>query len=105
MEPSQVLPYFQVAGQIALILGAVFAAYQLFQLERNRREQLSLQTVTAFTTQEFRDAFARVNGLPTGADADAVRSDERMEAAAHTVMMTFEMLGVLVYNHMVPIDT
>lgn len=101
MGPAELLPYFQLAGQVALVIGAVFAGYQLVQIERTRREQMSLQTVTQFNTQEFRAAFALVNTLPIAATAEQVReADPEMERAATTVMMTFEMLGVLVFNRM-----
>lgn len=106
MQPSEILPYFQLVGQIALVVGAFFAGYQLYQDRVRRREQVSLQIVTSFSTQEFRNAFARVYALPLGAGAEDVREEgPEMEAAATAVMMTFEMLGVLVYNRMVPIET
>jgi hypothetical protein len=104
MTVADALPYFQVAGQSALVLGAIFAVYQLLQVRRHRNEQMSLQIVTSFTTDEFRHAFARIYSLPLGASAEDVRSSD-MEDAATTVMMAFEMLGVLVYNRMIPLDT
>jgi len=100
------LPYFQLAGQTSLVLGVVFAAYQLLQSDRQRQESTALNVVTSFNTLEFRTAFAKVYQLPLGATAQQVRDHGReMEEAATTVMMTFEMLGVLVHNRMVPIDT
>lgn len=106
MTVPEILPYFQLAGQISLVIGAGFGGYQLLQVERGRREQTALQTVTSFNTQEFRDAFAKVYTLPLGASAEMVReSGPEMEAAATTVMMTFEMMGVLVHSRMVPIET
>lgn len=106
MQPSEVLPYFQLVGQIALVVGAVFAGYSILQAQRQRREQVSLQIVTSFSTEAFRAAFARINSLPLGATAEQVRDEgQEMEDAATAVMMTFEMLGVLVHNRMVPIDT
>lgn len=100
------LPYFQIAGQLGIVVGAGFAGYQLLQAERGRREHTALQTVTSFNTQEFRDAFAQVYTLPLGATAEMVRdAGPAMEEAATTVMMTFEMMGVLVHSRMVPIET
>jgi hypothetical protein len=100
----EILPYFQLAGQISLVVGAAFAFYQLLQVERGRREQTALQTVTSFNTQEFRDAFGKVYTLPLGASAQQVK-DAGLEEAAMAVMMTFEMMGVLVHSRMVPIET
>ena len=98
------LPYFQLAAQIGIVAGALFAGYQLIMAERGRRAQAAVQTVTAFNTQEFRDAFSKVNALPLGATAEQVR-EAGAEEAANTIMMTFEMMGVLVHNRMVPIET
>ncbi len=106
MAIEQYLPFFQLAAQIGIVVGTVFAGYQIIMSERSRREQVALQTVTAFNTQEFRDAFSKVNSLPLGAKAQQVRDAGRdMEEAAMTVMMTFEMMGVLVHSRMVPIET
>jgi hypothetical protein len=103
---ADLLPYFQIVGQVALVVGAFFAGYQLLQVRRHRKEQTSLQIVTSFTTQEFRDAFARVYALPLGASPEDVKgASPDMEKAAATVMMTFEMLGVLVFHRMVPLET
>lgn len=104
MTVPEILPYFQLAGQISLVVGALFAGYQLLQVERGRREQTAIQTVTSFNTQEFRDAFAKVYTLPLAATAQQVR-DAGLDAAATTVMMTFEMMGVLVHSRMVPVET
>jgi hypothetical protein len=103
---TDALPYFQLAGQLSLVVGAAFAFYQLLQVERSRKDSAALQTVTSFNTQEFRTAFAKVYTLPLGASAQQVRDAGRdMEDAATTVMMTFEMMGVLVHSRMVPIET
>jgi hypothetical protein len=104
MPVTDYLPYFQLAGQISLVVGATFAFYQLLQVERGRREQTALQTVTSFNTQAFRDAFAKVYTLPLGASAEQVRA-AGLEDAATAVMMTFEMMGVLVHSRMVPVET
>lgn len=100
------LPYFQLAAQIGIVVGTLFAGYQIIAAERSRREQVALQTVTAFNTQEFRIAFAKIYSLPIGATAQQVRdAGSDMEEAATAVMMTFEMMGVLVHSRMVPMET
>ena len=104
VEPSDVLPYFQLAGQASLVVGVLFAAYQLLQAERQRKEGAALSVVTSFNTQEFRRAFAKIYSLPLGASAAQVR-EAGMEDDATTVMMTFEMMGVLVHGRMVPLAT
>ena len=105
MAVPDILPYFQLVGQVALVAGALFGGYSLLQVERGRKEQTALQTVTSFNTEAFREAFARVYTLPSGASAAQVRdAGPTMEEAATTVMMTFEMMGVLVHSRMVPIE-
>ncbi len=103
MAIQDILPFFQLAGQLALITGAGFAAYQLWVLERNRREQADLATLNSFNTNEFRHAFARINTLPLDATPEQV--EKVGEDAATTVLMTFEMLGVLVYSKRLSIHT
>lgn len=106
MATLDVLPYFQLASATGIVVGAFFAGYQLWRGEQSRKASAALSTVTSFNTAEFRNAFATVYTLPIGASAAQVRDAGRdMEDAATTVMMTFEMLGVLVYNRMVPIET
>lgn len=104
MAASELLPYFQLVGQVSLVVGAAVAVYQLIQLRQTRRQEAALQVITSLQTQEFRDAFNLVNDLQLGATVEQVRKDPRVEAAAGTIMMTFETLGVLVHSRVVPID-
>lgn len=99
------LPYFQLVGQVALVVGAGVAAYQLVQLRKQRHDQAALQVLTNLQSAEFRRAYARVYALPIGAPPEQVHGGgPEMEDAATTVMMAFETLGVLVHNRVVPID-
>jgi hypothetical protein len=104
MEPTQLLPYFQLVGQVSLVVAAFVAVYQLLQLRQRRHHDAALQVITSLQTQAFRDAFNRVNDLPLAAPAEQVRADRAMEDAAGTIMMTFETLGVLVHARIVPIE-
>ena len=104
MEPTSLLPYFQLVGQVALVVAAFVAVYQLLQLRQRRHSDAALQVITSLQTQSFRDAFNLVNELPLGATSEQVRQDPRVEAAAGTIMMTFETLGVLVHSRIVPIE-
>ena len=105
MDAAHLLPSFQLVGQVALVVGAAVAVYQILQLQQAQRQAAALQVITGLNTNEFRAAFTAVNDLPLGASASQVRdAGPHMEAAAGTVMMTFETLGVLVHNRVVPID-
>jgi hypothetical protein len=105
VNPSELLPHFQLAGQAAIVVGAAVAVYQLVQLRQTQRQEAALRVITGLNTQEFRNAFNAVNELPIGASAEQVRdAGPATESAAGTVMMAFESLGVLVHNRVVPID-
>jgi hypothetical protein len=104
MDPAELLPYFQLVGQVALVVAAFVAVYQLLQLRQRRLHEAALQVITSLQTQAFRDAFNVVNELPLAATPEQVRADPRTETAAGTIMMTFETLGVLVHARIVPIE-
>jgi uncharacterized membrane protein (UPF0136 family) len=105
VSAAGLLPYFQLVGQVSLVVGAGVAVYQLMQLRRTQRHEAALRVITGINTQEFRNAFNAVNELPIGASAQQVRdAGPAMESAAGTVMMAFESLGVLVHNRVVPVD-
>lgn len=105
MDAAHLLPSFQLVGQVALVVGAAIAVYQIIQVRQTNRQAAALQVITGLNTQEFRAAFNAVNDLPIGATAQQVRdAGPGLEAAAGTVMMTFETLGVLVHARVVPID-
>lgn len=104
MDAAQLLPYFQLVGQVSLVVAAFVAVYQLLQLRQRRHHEAALQVITSLQTQAFRDAFAHVNELPLAAPPEKVRADATLEAAAGTIMMTFETLGVLVHARAVPIE-
>lgn len=104
MEPSEILPYFQVVGQIALVAGASFAGYQLLRFEQGRKQAAAVQVLQNIQSPEFRAAYAHIYELPIGAPPDTIRKDKTLDDAATTVMMAFETLGVMVHNRIVPID-
>ena len=99
------LPYFQLVGQVALILGATFAGYQFLLHRRERNDAAALSVLTSLQSAEFRAAYTTVWELRLGATAEEVKAcGKEMESAADIVMMTFESLGVMVHNRIVPID-
>lgn len=104
MDPAELLPYFQLVGQVSLVVAAFVAVYQLLQLRQRRHHDAALQVITSLQTQAFRDAFNLVNELPLAAPPERVRAEPATESAAGTIMMTFETLGVLVHARIVPIE-
>ncbi len=99
------LPYAQFTAQISLVIGATFAGYQLILTRRERKDAQALEVLTQLQSPEFRAAYAKVWTLPLNATAEDVRAaGPDMEAAVECVAMTFESLGVMVHNRIVPID-
>jgi hypothetical protein len=104
MEPAELLPYFQLVGQVALVVGALFAGYQLLRFEQGRKQAAAVQVLQNIQSPDFRAAYAHVYELPIGAPAETIRKSKDLEEAATTIMMAFETLGVMVHNRIVPIE-
>lgn len=105
MALTDLLPYFQLVGQVALILGATFAGYQFLLHRRERDEHAALEMLTSLQTPEFRTAYAQVWTLPLGATPKQVdKGGPEMRDAIATVALTFESLGVMVHNRIVRLD-
>lgn len=99
------LPYVQFLGQFALIGGAIFAGYQFLLHRREREDAMALEIVTTLQSPQFRTAYARIWALPFKASPrDVEQGGHEMEEAIDTVMMTFEMLGIMVHNRQVNIE-
>lgn len=99
------LPYVQFFGQFALIGGAIFAGYQFMLHRRQREDSAALQVLTALQDADFRAAYAQVWELALGADPETIdKGSPELKAAVECVTMTFESLGVMVHNRIVPLD-
>lgn len=99
------LPTIQVFGQIALIAGALFAGYQFLLHRKDRADHNAIEVLTRLTSPEFRQAYAKVWELPLDASAEQVNEQGKdMRDAVDCVAMTFEMMGVMVHNRMVPLE-
>lgn len=102
---AEVLPYMQLFAQLALVAGAFFAGYQLIMHRRERDEHAALEVLTRLQSSEFRRAFGHIWSLPLGATPQDVKEGgTEIEEAVNTVVMTFETMGVMVHNRIVPID-
>lgn len=105
MDIPSYLPYIQFFGQLALIAAASFAGYQLIVHRKERHEAMALEVLTQLQSPEFRQAYARVWTLPLDATADQVKgTGKEMLDAIDCVAMTFESLGVMVHNRIVPVE-
>lgn len=105
MAIPDALPYIQFFGQVALIAAAFFAGYQLLLHRRERKDLAAKDLLTSMQTQEFRSAYATIWALPLQADPEAVEAHgPDVEQAAVTVAMTFESIGVMVHNRIIPLE-
>lgn len=104
-DVGTILPYFQLVSQVALVFGALFAGYQFLLHRREREEHAALGMLTSLQTPEFRVAYAKVWTLPLAAAPELIKEEGRdIEDSVATVALTFESLGVMVHNRIVPLD-
>lgn len=100
----EALPYIQFLGQVALIAAATFAGYQLVLHRRERHEQAALEILTHLQGDHFQRAYMHVWELPLACTAQEIHDrGAKMEHAVETVALTFESLGVMVHNRIVPL--
>ncbi len=105
MTVQDILPYFQLVSQIALVFGALFAGYQFLLHRRELAEGNALQVLTRLQSPEFQHAYTMVWELNVDATAeDWDDAGREYKDAAETVAMTFETIGLMVFNRMVPLD-
>ncbi len=105
MSIPELLPYAQFLAQISLVVGAFFAGYQFLHARRERDDHAALEVLNDLQSTEFRAAYQQIWMLPLAAPPEDVRGDVATEDAAGCVAMTFETLGIMVHNRIVPLDT
>jgi hypothetical protein len=96
-----------VVNAAALTIGAVFAAYQLAYLRRQRRREAVLSLVRSFQSADFTSALRQINSLPDGADRATIHEllGPAGENQVFLVGLTWESLGVLVFRREVDMET
>jgi hypothetical protein len=96
-----------VVSAVALLIGVLFAGFQLADLRRQRRRESVLALVRSFQSADFTSALRRINSLPDGADRATIRSllGPDGEDQVFLVGLTWESLGVLVFRREVDLQT
>jgi hypothetical protein len=96
-----------VLNAAALTIGALFAAFQLADLRRQRRRESVLALVRSYQSADFTAALRQINSLPDGADRATIREllGPTGENQVFLVGLTWESLGVLVFRHEVDMET
>jgi hypothetical protein len=97
----------EVVNTVALCAAALFAAYQLIELRRQRRRDSVLGLVRSFQSGEFTAALGRVNSLPDDADRATIKKVLGPEGRDQVFLvgLTWESLGVLAFRREIDMAT
>lgn len=93
-----------LVSTIAIVLGVIFAAYQLNVLRLQRSREVQLTLASSFQTADFQEALQMLVTLPDGLTKAEI--DARLGPASVHIFHwfgTMETLGILVHHREVPI--
>jgi hypothetical protein len=92
----------EIAGVFLVLAGFIFAAVQILQFRRQRRDLAAIELTRSFYSPEFARAIRVVLALPDGISAEELRRrDARDEDAAWLVGLMFESIGVMLDRRVV----
>ena len=93
----------QVASATTIVGGTVFGLMQLSEYRKQRRLSVAAELMRAFMSPELASAIARIRTLPDGVSAEELRRcGPETEKAAVLINMTFETMGLLVFERIAP---
>jgi len=89
----------EIFGAVTVVGGVGFALIQLRELRRQRRDTVTTEMMRFFQEPSFAHALRLVRELPDGVSARDLRArGTEYEEAAIMVAITFETMGLLVYQ-------
>lgn len=95
----------QIASAATIVAGTVFGLLQISEYRKQRRDSVAAELMRAFMTPELACAVALLRTLPDGVSAEELRRrGPEMEQAAVLVNMTFETMGLLVFERIAPFN-
>ena len=95
----------EILSAIIVLGGVAFAVIQIRQFRRQRLESASVELVRSFQSADFNRAFTLLLDLPEGSSASELRQrGADTETQAMILSTTFESIGVLVYNRILPLE-
>lgn len=95
----------EILGAIVVLGGVAFAVIQIGQFRRQRLEAASVELVRSFQSADFNRAFTLLLDLPKASSASELgQRGADAETQAMILSTTFESIGVLVYNRILPIE-
>jgi hypothetical protein len=96
---------FDVIKTVSVIIGVVYGMIQLRQYKSDRRREAALLVLNSFQTPNFMRGLMEVVQMPDGLDMKGVRDHlgDNLEIAM-SVLLTFERIGVLVFQRELTLD-
>lgn len=95
-----------IFGAIVVVGGIGFAVIQIRHLRLQRKEFAAFEVLRSVQAPEMRRAYAKVMGLPDGLGGDAIRAlGPETVAAVEDVMLTFEVVGLMVFERTIHLRT
>jgi hypothetical protein len=95
----------QIAATLTIIGGTIFGFIQLSEYRKQRRDAVAGELMRAFMSPELSHAVTLVRRLPDAASAEQLRqAGPEVERAAVQVTMTFETMGLLVFERITPFE-
>ncbi len=105
MSLSDIANLVEIVGIVAIIFGISFGALQLRQHQKQSRDMAILELARSFEAPEFTEAYMLITSLEVGiSDKDLQSKGPEYVAAAMRVGWKFETVGMLIHNHVVPMD-
>ena len=93
----------QIASAATIVGGIIFGLMQLSEYRKQRRDAIAAELMRAFMGPELAHAIALIRRLPDGVSAEELRAfGPETERAAVLVNVTFETMGLLVFERIAP---
>lgn len=93
----------EIVGATTIIIGLLFGWAQIREHRNHRRDLVAVDLMKSFYGQDFARAIHTIRSLPDGVSADDLRErGAHVEECAVVVAMTFETMGLLVFQRVAP---
>lgn len=95
-----------IVGGLAVVSAVIFAAIQIRQLQRQRRDSAAIELMRILQAPQFVQAFLILGQVSNGMSAKKLRGMGReYEEAAMSMVNTYETIGLLVFRNTVSFQT
>jgi hypothetical protein len=95
----------QVATLIAVVAGLAFGVMEVRRASRERKDKGALDVLSLAINSDHIEASYAILELPPNAPPELVSGSPNVRRAANTLMVQYEYLGNLVFQHIVPLET